>query len=251
VSPKLDQELRKQWQQRDEHGEPRKPVRRDEEQFLAEVAAGTFISGVDMPFRVFDVPEPRGSAKKIRRNLWRFYTRKITKKPLFSAKTGAAGSKLYGFHLRYLEILQMEKAWYNKLLVPAWNIHAHRAWLEHKKALTQAFNDLKKAKTPEEKEAAEKKFDQVREPFSKRLIAAFDPVMHGKGELIAARVELSIDLSKHPKALAKGVRISPSQRLDLGDWLLREAQDYLMDLSLRRRVKPPFAEEEDLLFVAR
>ena len=66
--------------------------------------------------------------------------------------------------------------------------------------------------------------------------------------LIAARVELSVEIGKKPKALTKGARITYSERLDLGDWFLEAYTDYRSELMARKRIKPPFAEKEDFLW---
>lgn len=240
--------LRKQWQETNKQGEKRPPVKLDENQFLGELAAPLFISSVDMPFLVFDAPEPKGSDRDVKRKLWQFYTTTATQS-LFSARTRDPKSPAYQFHLRYLEVLQKNKEWYNTFLVPAWNVKAHGAWLKHRQALTTAFNRLKKAGS-KEKKAAREAYNGVVAPYMTKIQAAFKPAMDAKSGLIATRVELSVDLDKHPEVLAKGVRISPHERLDLGDWAMRVVLDYLTDLRRGQSIKPPFADKDDLLWPA-
>ena len=247
MDPAAAADLRKQWRETDETGDPRKPVPLDEKQFLGEVSASQFVPNVDIPFRIFDVPPPMGTPAEIKSQLWKLYTRRIASAELFSAAIGKPGSPHYQFDLKYLELLKMYKEWHNETYVPFWNVEGRGIWLKHRDAVLKAHARLKAAGGAGKAEA-EKEYQTTITPYREALDAAFQKVEKRRGELIVAQVEVSGYLAEHPDVLARGGRVSPYQRLDLGGWLTAWFWRYLSELIKGVTVEPPFAPDNSFLW---
>ena len=106
--------LRKVWDTLDEKGEQRtKPAAasaKNDEQFLAELAAMEFVPNTDMPFIVTNVPKLGGtSGAADRALLWRSY-QGIVRNELFGPPSRDPKDPAYQFHLRYLEVLEDMKS---------------------------------------------------------------------------------------------------------------------------------------------
>jgi hypothetical protein len=252
IDPAVVAGLRKQWRETDEMGEPRKPVPLDEKRLLGEIAASLFVPNVDIPFRVLDIPPPKGKPAEVKSQLWKFYTRRIASTDLFSAAIGKPDSPHYQFDLKYLELLKMHKEWFNETYVPFWNVEGRGIWLNHRDALLKHRDELINALAHPQATAggAGKGGEYLKTIalYREAMEAAFQKVENGRGELIVAQVEISTYLAEHPWVLAKGAQVSPSQRLDLGGWLTSWFWEYLSELNKGAAVEPPFAPEENFLW---
>ncbi|MCI0537094.1 MAG: hypothetical protein L0Z50_17905, partial [Verrucomicrobiales bacterium] len=242
-------EVRDAWIRTDEKGDPKTPAAKpDEEQFLAELAGQEFIAGVDLPYALLEVPEPKGGEAKVKADLWSFYTKKVAPVELFGPVTKDPKSEFYQFHLRYLEVIERMKAHWNKSLVPFWN-GAHLTWLKHEPGLTKAFAKLTATK-PKERKAAQEAYDKRAEEYRKLVEPRFDAVSTAFEPILAAQVEIVGVLSEHPEIIKKGIPLTRSARVEevfRGPWWSRDFSDHLLLLMARREVAAPFAKPEDLL----
>ncbi|MBT1076092.1 hypothetical protein KJB29_12590 [Geobacter grbiciae] len=241
-------DLRKQWRETDAMGDPRKPAPLDERQFLGEVSASQFVPNVDIPFRIIDLPPPKGKPAEIKEQLWKLYTRRIAPAELFSAAIGKPGSPHYQFDLKYLELLKMHKEWFNETYVPFWNVEGRGIWLKHRDAIRKAHARLQAAAGGTGQAEAENEYQKTIAPYRRALDVAFQKVEDGRGKLIVLQVEISGYLAEHPDVLAKGARVSPYQRLDLGGWVTAWFWRYLSELMKGAAVEPPFAPEDSFLW---
>lgn len=244
-------EIRKAWIETDEQGNPRQPTGKDEEeQFVAELAGAEFVPGVDLPFKLLEVPRPKGDPEAIKRDLWSFYTKRVAPVELFGPDTKNPKSPLYQFHLEYLKTLDMIKEHYNNHLVPFWNDVAHPAWLKHEPGLSKALARLKAA-TGKEQQAARKAFDELVARYTDAVKPAFDVVDEKFGPVLVAQVEILQVLRDHPEVIGKGVPLTHSARIEeiiRTPWWSREFFDHLSILISGQEVKAPFARKENLLW---
>jgi hypothetical protein len=245
-------EIRNAWIKTDEHGEPRTPTGKDEEdQFLAELAGGEFISGTDLPFQLLEAPKPTGGPEAIKREMWSFYTRRVAPVNLFGPEIRNPKSPLYQFDLKYLQILELSKAHYNAHLIPFWNDLAHPAWLKREPDLSKALARLKAAKGTDEQSTAQASYDELVKRYTEAVQPAFEVVNKRFEPVLGAQIEVLQILSAHPEALGKDVRRTHSARLEeviQTPWWSRLFFEHLSDLTSRQEVWAPFAKPEDLLW---
>jgi len=245
--------LSKQWADLDEQGEARTtPGKQDEAQMVAELAGLEFIPGVDLPFKLLEVPKTAGGPAAVKGGLWSFYTGTLGATKLFGPETENPKSALFQLHLRYLKVLDSIKAHHNEFLRPFWNEVAHKAWLKHKPVLEKAFADITTAaaKGDDEKKAAEAAYDAAVQLYLDDVEKAFETVESKNSVVIAEQVELFRILKDHPEALAKGAGRTHSARMDAlirTPWWSRAFYEHVSELRNRRSVQAPFAKKEDLL----
>jgi hypothetical protein len=249
-------DIHKAWIRTDEKGEQRKPTGKDEEtQFVAELAGNEFISGADLPFKLIEVPKPKGDSKSIKQALWSVYTKQVAPTKLFGPDVNNPKSSLYQFHLKYLEVIQLIKAHFNKWLVPFWNETAHNAWLKHEPELTKGLAEVKGAKTVEQRDTAWANYDKSVQNYIGTVKPSFDVVEKNFEPVSAAQSEIFQTLQDHPEVVAKGIRTIHSARIEeiIGTpWWSVDIYRHISDLTNakkvdRKKVDAPFARKQDML----
>jgi hypothetical protein len=93
--------------------------------FLEDAAVSAFLNNVDMPLFVLEVPAGRGANKNA---IWASYRRLMRQERLFSKQVTAPSSRRYQFDTEYLALITREKAWFNAVVVPLWNVTCKKAW---------------------------------------------------------------------------------------------------------------------------
>lgn len=229
---------------------PAKLSDKDEDQFLAELAGGEFISGVDLPYKLLEVPKPTGGPNNIKSDLWSAYTTKVAPTKLFGPETENPKSPVYQFHLKYLKVLELMKNHYNQSLVSFWNNVAFPMWKKHEPKLTAALAKMNGAKTDEEREQAKKAYNDLVQKYLAAVQPGFSAVETKFSPVIAAQVEITSELRQHPEALAKKVAVTYSPRVESimrTPWWSRDVYDHFSDLQNAVQVHAPFARPDDLL----
>jgi hypothetical protein len=224
---------------------------KDEDQFLGEFAAAEFVASADLPFKLLEVPKPRGGPGTIKSDLWSAYTTQVAPTRLFGPETENPKSPVYQFQLRYLKVLDMIKGHFNASLVPFWNNVAFPAWQKFEPGLTKALANLNGAKTDDERQPLQKTFDDLVTKYLAVVQPPFDDVLAKFSPISVAQLEISTALQAHPEALTKNVAVAHSARTDAiiePPWWSRDTLDHFRGLSQRIQVQAPFARKEDLLW---
>ena len=100
----------------------------DDEQFIAELAAASFMSGpIDMPARVSEVPRPTTSLQAEQRQLWAYYQGRQMDS-VFGPASQRRDSPDHLFHQRYLGLTESMREIHNEAVLPFWNETAPAAW---------------------------------------------------------------------------------------------------------------------------
>ena len=249
--------LRKVWNTLDEKGEQRaKPAAataKNDEQFLAELAAMEFVPNTDMPFIVTNVPKLGGtSGAADRALLWRSY-QGIVRNELFGPPSRDPKDPAYQFHLRYLEVLEDMKVHHNAFVVPYWNGVAHPAWVASRPALEQAETAIAAAKDPATRKKAEAAFDAEAQQVpagrsaaaSSSVKAAYDDVQQKFNPIRTKTATIVHELQTQPKIVAPRAGQASGDRLqetfkELAQPLwARESIEHFSQIGLRSVTPPP------------
>ncbi|MBK5248036.1 MAG: DUF4157 domain-containing protein [Actinomycetales bacterium] len=274
ASAAVTKEFRDRWDSVDASGEPRAPraagggaaaagggaTRATDNRFLGELAANEFVENTDAPFLISDVPDLGGKSEKVDKDRLVAFYRSLMHTQLFGSVTGDPKSPYYQFHLRYLQLLEKTRAHHNTWLVPYWNVVAHPAWQQHRRALEQARSALLAAATPQAVTLAQQRFAAARTRYLSaavdsvtipggltKVVDAAQPIQQLSGEIIDA-------LTTKPEILAKGVSRASAARVAVtldtaGPWWKAQIDSHLSDLGNDVLSPPPFAEEKDRLRV--
>lgn len=241
--------LRKDWEPPD----PKTSEPDANRQLLATVAAGMFSMGVDLPFRLEDLPDNlKAKDPALKQNLQGFYEKKVVGKKLLADDPKAGISQ---FQLRYLDLNKEKNRIHNELAIPAWK-SARGVWRKHRDKL---HAELAKAFVgqPHGYPAASAAYlaDLDQDP-------AFSHLNDALKQLTQRRNAVSKDLGEHPALVAPGSKVARStlapskgRQLILGwEYQLQEHREHVADLKKALEsgvpedyIKPPFADEKDAL----
>jgi hypothetical protein len=210
--------------------------------FFEDVAAAAFLNDVDMPVLRFEVVGAKVPVTP--KTIWDSYQRNVVRHydKLFSPLVAFKRARQYQFDLRYLAVTRLQKGWFNRSVVPFWNVTCRRIFEQREAALVKNI-------------AANK------DEYVARLEDAIAVVEDAYGkDVFPAKVELSSDLRNDPKLLAPGVRAVFSERLsssarDTGPvgrvkTHVKEVKDpafSLLDPVTKKVVRPAFARDEEAL----
>jgi hypothetical protein len=260
ISPAELEQRRKAWEAfKDPTTKAPLPGPADEEQFIGELASSEFISHVDMPFKVSDVPRPVSKAKDEQKQLWAYY-QKINKEDIFGPSSQKKNDPNYLFELHYLELTEKQREAYNETLIPFWNVKAPDAWEEFEKKIKGP------APKPGETARTEIKVGDLLTALSEYKVAfgkAQQIVKARYDSLQDEKLRLSKRLRDDPKLRKAGVRLSYGLRALEIDWMfywdrhtaniLKYEADLLKRSGLAKEplanvpanLKPPFVPREE------
>jgi hypothetical protein len=209
--------------------------------FLEDVAASAFNPDVDMPLVRMDLP---GRGMRVTKKLvWNSYRRLMREDRIFNrAAVENPRSPDFQFDLYFLSATNLQRRWFNRDIVPFWNVRARQIWEKAQDKLAAA-NFL----------AARDDYVAALEKEVKLVGTTYDDVSLDKSRLSEA-------LGQRAGLLQKGVRIVASERLPnayqqlgpLGSVLEHVEEiktlDHLeRDPQTMEPVKPPFARDEEAL----
>ena len=124
-----EDELNEHRQRLEEAGKPVKP-----HDLHAQIAAGLFIQGIDIPFRTAQVPtEPEDAKARDRRlALWKFYMKKLVRPDVVQPAGGMDQPELM-----YLLVLDSQRTIHDEQSAPLWK-KGMAWWQQHETALERA-----------------------------------------------------------------------------------------------------------------
>ena len=172
---------RKNWDAKD----PSKPT--NDEQFIGEVAGSYFTPGVDVPFRLEEVPAIRKNDPQEKEKLQKYYEGTLKKDVLADAPKAG----ITQFHLKYLRLNDAAKKMHNSIVVPTWNNAAHKTWEMHKDKL---FEELTKARG-----GKPNGYNTESKAYLADLDRAFKPVEVESAALEKLRQDVSTTLGANPE----------------------------------------------------
>ena len=229
---------RKRWRERDTTGALRdKPVKLDEDAFLADVAAAHFLPFADLPYRFEEAPE--GDRKA---DLFDFYHRKILPDVLKPGK-----GEVEQFHLQYLGALEEYKRIYNDSARKFWNVDARPIWERHRRALGDALKgDRKTVKT---------RYQAAAGAYRTSIEKAYAPVRAAMEGWHKRMGQTATMLAEHKELLAKGAKVAYTRRPPIGwqweiayeDHLAELADASKLDAGKLDRIAPPFEKPDSAL----
>ncbi len=210
--------------------------------FLEDAAAVAFSNDLDMPILRFEVIG--GKVPVTPKTIWDSYQRHVVPnyKKLFSPLVDLPRAKQYQFDLRYLSVMRLQKGWFNRSVVPFWNVVCREIFEKREAALVKNL-------------AANK------DEYVAALEAAIDAVENVYDDgVLTEKSELSSELRADPKLLRRGVRANFSERLstssrDIGPIgrvkghveEVKQPGFTLIDPVSQKVVRPPFALDEEAL----
>jgi len=231
-------ELKKLWDSKTR--DDRIPGPKDYDQFILELAGSYFLSHVTMPGAAKDIPasayaEAKGEAG-IKGALWRQY-RALLSRELFSAETKKSSSDIYQLHLQYLKMLEDYKAFHNSILLPFWNVAAHKLWQEYRERLL----------SPEDPNSAA--YRQSAKDYREKLLALAAPVEEAYQRLLSIKKEMGDLLSTHRPSPVASKRIVQGGRSSLlfEYYWRQDLIKHLKNLDQGRDIRPPFSSREGFL----
>jgi hypothetical protein len=177
----------------------------DEAKFLAAVSGSFFTEGVDMPYRLEDVPTlPQKTGKERRAKLWEFYLQKAA--PRTTPKVPDVLKPIADDRepwLQYLEASQLQREINDYVVIPFWE-EARKHWnaLEHGRWVKNA-EEMKKRLGAD----AADKYQQAVAPIWKDYWTMSQYWRERMESLAEARLALSAFLKEHPEALEKGASV--------------------------------------------
>lgn len=251
-SPEEVAEKREAWKGLNEAGEPQAPTGKEsEEQFLAEVAGREFIPSADLPYKLIEVPDTRGTAGAAKANLWSHYI-KIAQTDLFGPKVHDPESPHFQFDLRYLDLLKRIQAHHNTELAQFWNVKAKAAWFEHEPKLRKALDAIQQAKTdndPKQAAEAEEAYKAELSLYQGVMDAAIAPVIAAyNSQVRVPSATISQYIHDHPEVIQKNVPLTHSLRIEevfgLTTWWQERYSDHLDRLRSRQDLETPFGVDE-------
>jgi len=264
-------EVRHEWEALDRAGKPRpqpakgaKPpttavAKAREDQFLGELAANVFVEGTEAPFVISDVPVLSGKSERVDRAQLSTFYRSLMRLKLFGPITEDEKSPYYQFHLRYLELLDRTREHYNKKLVPLWYA-GHVAWHTKRAALERAERAVALAKTPDARAKAVQQFERIQDDYLDMKVAGVGDITTLLAAAITAHEpirELSRQINEaikaKPAVIPRGISRASAARvvalLSSRPWWERVIDSHVNDLHRNTLSEPPFAKNEDLLWV--
>ena len=264
-------EVRHEWEALDRAGKPRpqpargaKPptkavAKAKEDQFLGELAANVFVEGTEAPFEISDVPLLSGKSERVDRAQLSTFYRSLMRLKLFGPITEDEKSPYYQFHLRYLELLDRTREHHNKTLVPLWYV-GHVAWNTKRVALERAERAVSSARTPDARAKATRQFERVQDDYLDMKVAGVGDITTLLAAAITAHApireqsrQINEAIKAKPGVIARGVSRASAARvvavLSGRPWWERVIDAHLNDLHSNTLSEPPFAKNEDLLWV--
>lgn len=207
------------------------------EQFLGEIAAELFIAAVDMPFRLVDAPQLKGTTADVN-TLWNFYQKSLMP-DVFSKNTRNSKDKNYNFHLKYLAVMNTFKHYYNDTALKFWNGEVVPKFKARKADMLKAEAEMNKATTPEAHKAASDKLDTLFAAYEKELEAGMKKFEDDFAAVQKASDELNKEVADNPDAIAKGTPVSDSARVQtvLQKWTAR-VKGEILDRNLSKARDP-------------
>jgi hypothetical protein len=271
VSDENLKSLAADWQSQGGAG-PQRPL--DPDRLIGDIAAGAFIHGVDIPYQLQDVPTPDKSdpsGAKHRAKLWEFYHRQVITTHVLRDSPKA---DIKQPELRYLELLEAQRAAHNREMVPAWHA-ATAVWNDHKRPVLGAFAEVTRAQgrrnavppsptgptSPAEKRAdddiaaRDATYDIAIQPYLDDLKAPRARMQQMFDRLQQKRDEVSQMLKDHPELVGSHATVAVHGVLDIVSGEEGSIFDYFgrsgrpghapTDGTLRDRTNPipPFAEQ--------
>jgi hypothetical protein len=251
--------LRKEWNKLDETGAeapPKKPA--TEARFAGELAADSFISGVDLPYKEIEVTKGTGSPAAMKAQMWAQYTRDVAPSAdkLFGPSVKDPKSPNYQFYLRYLNLLTLLKNHYNQWIVPFWNVTALELWNQYKERITRAFTSWQQAAGAKAADA-KKTYDAVVAEYDTQLRKAYKPVQDATKPITAEQTAMQAYIKSHPEVFASGVEVKSAARVEImfydafgivGSQWDEAIFRHLNDLKSGSSIEAPFAKPENKLF---
>jgi hypothetical protein len=208
--------------------------------FLEDVAASAFNPDVDMPLVRMDLP---GRGMKVTKKLvWDSYRRLMREDRIFSRAVENPRSPDFQFDLYFLSATNLQRSWFNRDIVPFWNVRARGIWEKTQDRLGANFLG-------------------ARDHYIAALQKEVDLVAHAYEDgAFPGKFRLSETLRRRPGLLQRGVRAVFSQRLsssflELGPpGAVREHVEEIKtrdelerDPQTKEFIKPFFARDEEAL----
>ncbi|HVX50819.1 MAG TPA: hypothetical protein VHB48_11715, partial [Chitinophagaceae bacterium] len=177
---------------------------KDNNQFMAELAAEEFIPGAEMPYRLETVPHVKDS-KRYAAELWGFYMEHVVP-DVFSPSVVNPSDKNFRAHLMYLDVLEAYKGFYNTSYLTFWNGTVVKEWKARKHQLQNTTGTT---------------FDSLFEAYKKPVEAAFKTA-NTNFDMIRARLkEIKDTVLANPGIIAKNTKLTDADRMVkvAGDWM--------------------------------
>lgn len=206
--------------------------------FLEDLTANGFSSDLDMPIASAPVLQPGEPITT--KTIWNSYQTKVVRSQLFTSLVGASNAPQYQFDIRYLQLSELEREWYNEHVLRFWNIECFAIWHKWSTLLTNT-------------RISDKEYDQHKLAYMKELNEALDRVEDSYENLILPKKkELSRDLRADRRLLLPGVRIVSAVRLETVLPAVEKVVNHLNEISqqgfrLKPDFVPPFARKEEVL----
>jgi hypothetical protein len=208
--------------------------------FLEDIAASGFSSDLDMP--VSSIPVLGAGEPATIETIWNSYQRKVVPSQLFSGLVGSPNAPQYQFDNRYLKLSEVEREWFNEVVLPFWNKDCNAVWENAKKILTDPTINNRPAELAKRKQ-----------PYTDELEMAMDRVLKNYLEkILPLKQKLSADLRADPKLLLPGVRIVASKRIGTVLPSVRRIREHIAEISDAQfkfppGFVPPFARPDEKL----
>ncbi|MBB3236708.1 hypothetical protein [Phyllobacterium endophyticum] len=225
------------WEQASDETDPSNP---DDVtiKFLEDLTANGFSSDLDMP--ISSIPILKPGEPVTTHTIWNSYQQKVVPSQLFTRLVGASNAPQYQFDVRYLQLSELEREWYNRHVLRFWNKECLAIWEEWAAVLTST-------------KVSDKDYEKHKRAYMKALNEALDRVEESyEKQILPKKNELSSALRGEPKLLVPGIRIVSASRLETVLPAVEKVADHLNDISqLNFRLSPDFiplfARKEEVL----
>jgi hypothetical protein len=102
--------------------------------FLEDLAANGFSSDLDLPIRSISVLADGEAVTK--QTIWNSYQKKVVPSQLFTSLVAASNTPQYQFDVRYLRNFELEREWFNEVVLGFWNGDCNNIWKKWKDKLS-------------------------------------------------------------------------------------------------------------------
>ena len=225
------------WEQTTHEPDPLDPG--DAElKFHEDLTANGFSSDLDMP--ISSVPILAIGEPVTTHTIWNSYQKKVVPSQLFTRLVGASNAPQYQFDVRYLQLSELEREWYNRHVLRFWNTDCFDIWANSASVLTSTS-------------ISDKEYEKHKQAYMKALNGALDKVQDSyEDQIQPEKKKLSKALRDDKTLLLPRVRIVEAARLETVLPAVEKVVDHLSEISqpnfrLQPDFVPPFARKEEVL----
>lgn len=208
--------------------------------FHEDLSANGFSSDLDLP--VSSTPVLGAGEAVTAQTIWNSYQKKVVPSQMLTRLVGAPNMPQYQFDVRYLELSEQEREWYNQYVLRFWNKDCNDIWNRWKKVLTDPKVNDKPAELEKHRQAYVRALNQAMDVMEDSYLK----------QILPKKKRLSADLRADKQLLLPGIRIVASERLEADLPVIEKTVEHINEITQPKfkfpaDFVPPFARPEEAL----